>query len=341
MKKVIGCYMAERKIIFKARVGSHLHGTSTPKSDEDYLGVYLPSTDELLGIQGRPSQWTENAKLSEGTKNEAGDIDCKYLPLHVFLKELLQGQSQAVELLFIPDEHIVFETDEWHQILAQQEHFISQKSILPIVGFALAQARKATLKGDNLNKINKLIEHCDDLIENNCGSKTILSNINWPGDMYEREEGEPNCWFFGVPVIIHTNEHGYKLLRIAGRDYDIGTSIKRFRDSLGVLEQKYGSRSRLAAQLTYDFKSITHAFRLVGEAEELIKTGYITFPRPDAAFLLDIKNKNYTGDVEVEINQKLDEIRKIESPLPKEPNHSKANQLCIDTYKNHIMGIWV
>jgi hypothetical protein len=142
----------------------------------------------------------------------------------------------------------------------------------------------------------------------------------------------------GVPVEFYTNEHGYTLVTVAGRDYDIGTSIKRLRESLELLEQKYGSRSRMAASSTYDFKSATHAFRLIGEAEEFIETGKITFPRPDRELLLTVKNKEYVGDLDLDIQQRLDSLRQVSEPkstLQDSPDYSKINSLCIEMLQWH------
>src|SRR6185295_2074802 len=153
--------MSKRKIIFKARVGSHLHGTNTPTSDEDFLGVFLPSTEDLLGMQNRPSEMTENKKLSETARNTKGDVDCKFLALYEFFRQAAQGQSQAVELFFVPDEHVMLTTPEWEFIKQHKEIFLSKKTISPIIGFAIAQVHKSKIKGDNLNKINHLISECD------------------------------------------------------------------------------------------------------------------------------------------------------------------------------------
>jgi hypothetical protein len=49
--------MADRNKIFEIRVGSHLFGTSTPESDEDYFGVFMPGPELLYGFQ-RCERWT-------------------------------------------------------------------------------------------------------------------------------------------------------------------------------------------------------------------------------------------------------------------------------------------
>lgn len=320
--------MSTRKVIFKARVGSHLHGTSTPNSDEDFLGVFIPSADDLLSLQNRPSEWTENVKLSDTARNSKGDVDCKYLAVYEFFKQAAQGQSQALELFFVPDEHVIIKTPEWDLIKAHKHLFVSQKGIMPIIGFAIAQTHKAKVKGDNLNKINVLIEALEAAEAKGEGRTPLWSHFN-------------EDTVFGVPVERYKNDHGYELVTIAGRDYDIGIDVKRFRESMQILEKKYGSRSRMAAAATYDFKSATHAFRLLSEAEEFIMTGNITFPRPDAEFLQQVKSKQYFGDLEVDINERLTNLRlniAPNSPLQDEPDYSKINKLCREMLTKHIYG---
>ena len=40
----------KNKVILKIRAGSHLYGLNTPTSDEDFIGVYLSTPEELLGL---------------------------------------------------------------------------------------------------------------------------------------------------------------------------------------------------------------------------------------------------------------------------------------------------
>lgn len=329
----------ERKIIFKARVGSHLHGTNTPKSDEDFLGIFIPSTEDLLGLQNRPAEWTENKKLSTTARNQKGDVDCKYLALYEFFSQAAQGQSQALEMFFIPDEHVIISTPEWEKIKAHKHLFLSRKGILPIVGFALAQARKATMKGENLNRINTLIEILTIQEKDSRNFKIKDYFIAQEPDPVEPEK--PNAELHGVPVKYFVNSHGYTMVRIAGLDFDVGIEFKQLRKKLELQEQKYGSRSRMAAAMNVDPKSATHAFRLVGEAEEFMQTGHITFPRPDKDFLLDVKTNNYFGELDTDINTRIDYIRKElepNSPLPLMPDYSRINKLCQEMLKEHLFN---
>lgn len=321
----------DRKVIFKARVGSHLHGTATPTSDEDYLGVYLPSVEEMIGLENRPKEWTDNIKVTDGVRNSVGDVDCKYLPLYVFLKQAGYGDSQSLELLFVPDEHIITQTEEWSKILDHRDSIVSRDSILPFIGFAKAQAHKAVIKGANLNLINNLIDACDKETSAGHGNMTILSSLQW-------YEGDSPVYLLGYPVKLYENGHGVKLVKIANRDYDLGVPIKRLAKSLRSLESKYGIRTRSAAKDIYDYKSVTHAFRLCGEAQEILTSGSITFPRPDKKFLKDVKLGNYNGGLDEDIEKRLDILRELRdnSSLRSKPDWKKINKLC----QNMILEYW-
>jgi hypothetical protein len=80
---------------------------------------------------------------------------------------------------------------------------------------------------------------------------------------------------------------------------------------------------------------------LVGEAEEFMQTGHITFPRPDKDFLLDVKTNNYFGELDTDINARIDYIRKElepNSPLPLVPDYSRINKLCQEMLKEHLFN---
>ena len=38
-------------MILKFRVGSHLYGTNTPESDEDFSGVFMPHENTVFGFE--------------------------------------------------------------------------------------------------------------------------------------------------------------------------------------------------------------------------------------------------------------------------------------------------
>jgi hypothetical protein len=321
----------ERKIIFKCQVGSHLYGTSRPESDLDFQGVFLPSLQDLLSLDNCPSEWTENIKLSSGPRNTAGDVDCKYFSLQKFLRLAAQGQPGQLEMLFAPSSVTLVATEEWQIIQDNKDILLSSKGIAPFIGFAIAQMHKASCKGENLNQINHLIEW---------GSTLTSQNLNGRLSELLRHEGEITV-LGDVEVKYYMNDFGAYQVDIAGRNFDIGIRTKNFIDSLKKLESRYGSRSRAAAIQAYDYKSLGHAIRLLGEAEEFLQYGKITLPRPDAEYLKTVLRGTIEKDIDWSsyLESKIDYLRQVIEPrctLPSIPNWSKINDLCIQLLSKHI-----
>lgn len=326
MKKV------DRKIIFECRVGSHLYGTNRPDSDEDFLGVFMPSSDDLLGLENAPSEWSMNEKNSTGDRNTIGDTDRKYFSLKKFLNLLSEGQSGPVELLFAPRDLWIQFSPEWQKILENRHLFISQNSIKPFIGFATAQAHKATLKGNNLNLVREMILWLDSEVK----YATLESVVTRANGRITSIRAEENVYELKYVI----TDGGTDAIEIAGRQYELTQQVRYVLQKLKRIEQRYGTRSEAAAEHGYDYKSLTHAYRLLFQAKELLATGKISLPRPMAerAFLTKVRSGTYQADYFQEIQDQMTEIRSVISDLPKEVDHGKISELCKEMTYKHIFG---
>lgn len=315
--------LADRKTILKSVVGSKLYGTDHPLSDDDFLGVFLPNEEDLLGMRSPPSEITDNVKESTTDRNQKGDIDCKLLSLRHFFKMLLQGQSGASELLFVPDSKIIHSTPEWEYIKDHKDIFVSRAGVIPILGFCFSQCHKSGIKGANLNLIRRLIK---DLTPYAKGATRIKDVVEFYGETYLLVKG-------GAEIKYTEAEDGTKVVDVATRMFNLGATVKSFVISLQKMENKYGSRSDTAANSGVDTKSLCHAYRLLSQAEEYLLHGTITFPRPDADFLKEVRHGRHEADFRTEIGTKIDYVKKVvvpKSPLPEKPDFKKAELLHIE-----------
>lgn len=348
----------DRRIILECRIGSHLYGTNRPDSDEDFSGIFLPSTKDFLGMDNCPSEWSMGSKKSTGPRNEKGDVDRKFYSLRRFLHLAAEGQPGQLEFLFAPPEMIVSGSKEWHRIIMpRRELFLSRKGVAPFVGFALSQAHKATMKGETLNLIREIIAWGSTLLDSQLGRPLIdnAARIEYHGEDQVVQFGTcgtpstKNTIFdivsYTIPLRIVTNMQGFKTFEIGGRNYDVKLKTKVFLDNLKTLESRYGTRSKAAAESGLDHKSIAHAHRLMGEAEEFLSTGKITLPRPpdEVAFLKSILNKELPADYDhfARLTAKIDRLRQdVEpsSPLPEEPDHKAIGELCLELHLAHLNG---
>lgn len=334
----------ERKIIFETIVGSHLYGTERPDSDMDYCGIFLPSTDDMLGLQNCPTEWSQDVKTSTGPRNAAGDVDRKYYSLQRFLNLAAEGQSLQLEMLFSPRNRNNPRINLWQyptrpfnggwsQILKNRELFVSKQSILPFIGFAKSQAHKAVLKGRSLNLIRELImwletqhPHAklgDCLVPYENGHMTALGSAD---RMHN--------------ITYVTTDGGSQAIEVAGRQYEFTQQVRYTLQKLRRIEQQYGTRSAEAAANVYDYKSLMHAYRLIEEAKQVLTRGEITLPLDQefCKFLRSIRNKEYHTDFFQELEDKLTELRelKAKSTLPDTINRGKIQSLCQEMLHEHL-----
>ena len=101
-------------------------------------------------------------------------------------------------------------------------------------------------------------------------------------------------------------------------------------------------RAQLEARFGYDTKHASHLVRLMTEGTELLSTGFITFPRPDAPLLLEIKSGYFTYERLLEmvgdIDSTFDDLYK-NSCLPDKPNRKLIDKLCVSVVENFIEGV--
>jgi hypothetical protein len=323
-----------RKKICKIIIGSHLYGLANENSDRDYAGVYLPSADDILGLEAYPPELNESEKVSQGPRNAAGDIDCKYFSLRHFMILAAQGQSAQLEMLFAkPHHHQQNPSPEWDVLVSHRHIFLSKSTFTPFVRFALSQATKATMKGENLRFVRELIQWISGL-DNGVTHKQIREFV---------EERDGECFLGSVKVDVSQNQFGAKLLTLAHRQYDVGASLKRLLESLKVLESKYGSRSKAAAESGIDHKSLSHAYRMLFEAEEMLTSGALSLPLrdPQRDFLRSIKEKRMPVglDWEKDIIERINRLEHTVAPnsgLPEEPDWDAIEALHQKLLRNQL-----
>jgi hypothetical protein len=109
----------------------------------------------------------------------------------------------------------------------------------------------------------------------------------------------------GLPTSVSVNNNrSQRTLELNGRSYLESTRLDHIVEQVDKLVDKYGERTTAAAETVVDFKSLSHAFRVYQQSIELLETGKITFPRPNAAELLIIKQGRADLDaVKLELNR--------------------------------------
>jgi predicted nucleotidyltransferase len=142
--------MAKNNKILECRVGSHLYGTNTENSDEDYSGVFIADLKYYFGLKSIEEVSDNVVSKQENGKNNKDAIDKKYTELRRFVQLALQNNPNVVELLFLNDSNIIYQDENWKKIISNREYFLSSKQIKDrFKGYAFSQKHKA-LKIDNI-----------------------------------------------------------------------------------------------------------------------------------------------------------------------------------------------
>jgi hypothetical protein len=100
-----------------------------------------------------------------------------------------------------------------------------------------------------------------------------------------------------------------------------------------------GKRQKEFDRFGFGVTSASHSLRLAEQLIELMRTGSITFPRPNAELLRDIKLGKYTKEQIVEMRNevvaKVDKSRQ-ESVLPDHPNDEATHDLYIQLVRKRL-----
>ena len=289
-----------RDVLYQVMYGSKLYGTSTPTSDTDLKSVYLPLIDDLL--LGRKLVATKSRVDEFGVpvpdKQSMPDrgVENEYIPFQTFVRDFVRGQTYAVEIAWAvvangpqaPDEVSLRE----HEILLTMVNLFANSEVYSMVGFAQKQTLDYVHRGERLNEALRI----RDVV------REVISRSAWKQDKNKLRLDTPLQFAeneLAMDFIIRctnldegtttNNNRVLRTLELNGRSYAETTELSHLDKQLTKLVEAYGDRTNAAAVTDVDFKSLSHAVRVYQQSIELLDHGVVTFPRPNAAELLSIK----------------------------------------------------
>jgi hypothetical protein len=308
-----------RKIV-SIKFGSHLYGTSTPQSDVDLKSVYVPAAQDILMQRVKGSINNQRPK-NQGEKNYAGEIDEESYSLQRFLSLASEGQTVALDVLFAPEWSMTAPPSlEWREIITNRSKILTKKSAA-FVGYCRQQANKYGIKGSRVAASRLALKVLDDEVRA-LGTTAKLGEIGDAIHGYCRANPEHMAVVpmeqFGGTVINHWE--------VCGRKLSFTATIKHARDVVAKLVDEYCKRSLMAeSQQGIDWKALSHAVRVGTQALELLRTGHITFPLPNAQHVMDVKlgrvpYQTVAGEIE-SLLERVEAMSEV-SALPAEPDRA-------------------
>lgn len=299
--------LTENQKILEIKFGSWLYGTSTPESDLDFKGIYLPTAKEIvLGTYKQTIATSRPKKTFE--RNNKNDVDIDIYSLDRFLELLMEGQTVALDMLFCNPSNITHISDQGSEIMYQidtNREKLLTRNVNSFVGYAKQQAARYGIKGSRLDALkrisallstlplhDKLGKHADKLEALVVECKDVVSL-----------EKTPLVEIVNVAVSNGTVQIPH--IHVNGRKCSYTATVKYAKGIYDRILNEYGQRAH-KAHLSggKDWKALSHAVRVNGEAMELLTTGKITFPRPDWELLLKIKTEKMPYEEVAEMIEK-------------------------------------
>ena len=320
--------------------GSNLYGTATPTSDLDYKGVHLPSGEAI--ILGRAENVIDTSVVvkNEAGKNQAESIDNQSFSLQKFFEMLMKGDTVATEILFAAVPHGSHHTANgleyhplWPQVHAVGVQLLNRQC-KGFVGYCVRQAAKYGIKGSRMAAVKSLLDLLD-VVKLGLPNTQQLGTIK--GKLQDWSHGREHVSWENIP-----SQHGTDIwhLNVCDRKMPMTASIKDAYAVYNKVWENYGERARQAmTNEGIDWKAMSHAVRVAEQAIELLRTGKITFPRPNADVLLAIKKGECKyDDVSKLLEMLVARVQEVSliSQLPEKSNHKLADALVREYYLRQV-----
>jgi len=292
------------RTIVRIKFGSHLYGTSTPMSDIDYINIFVPPRRDIL-LQRVKSTISTDRPKREGEKNYAGEIDEKSYSIQRYLQLLSEGQTVTLDMLFAPSwSYTEKPTWEWQEIIDNHYKLLTRKSTA-FLGYCRQQANKYGIKGSRVSAAHAALNLLEYILNRN-GSTLKLSLFQGEIERITSQNNHMSILDIEGATDINGVKRTVRHWEVCNRKMPFTQTIKSAYEVVRRIVDEYGHRARQAeSNQGVDWEALSHAVRVGEEAVELFRTGYITFPRPDAHYLVAIK----TGQLSYEIvANKIEEL---------------------------------
>lgn len=322
------------KTILKTEFGSKIYGTSVPTSDTDYKSIFIPDGKDLI-LQRAPKHLQQNTKSDQTKKNDSSDVDHEMFSIQSYCKLLAESQTPCLDVLFSPKEFHVIEESEFGLIYENKSIFLN-KSVTAMLGYTKQQAAKYGIKGFRVSAVKESLDYISQF------EKFDKLHHHWAKiQHFVRDLNNEH-----VKIIELNNKNTESVepaIEICNRKYSWHKPVREVIGSLTEIYSEYGHRAKMAEENRgVDWKAMYHAVRVSFQTEELLLTHQITFPRPEAKLLLNIRR----GDLPYKQVAEIIENRMLEtdswvakSTLPEIPDYQKIEELVYHFHKEAIVDV--
>jgi len=291
MEKLIKDFEKEYncKVIYVTKYGSKLYGTDNVNSDTDYKGIFIPSKIDVL-LKQDLDHWTYNSN-NKNEKNSNEDIDCQFFSIYKFFNLLDKGETGALDILFsmFRKDTIVFENKLYTNFIRKNYDIFYNKKLHSFIGYCIGQSKKYNIKGD---RYKELLEFMNFLSTWEYKTTDIKLEEVWS----ELKEHIKDKKYEYIKFVLAQGPKNNKdlmieYIEVLGSKFSGNNHTNYFYNAVSTMESQFGNRTKLSAtdKKSVDWKSLSHACRVILEVEELLTDNFITFPLKEAEYVKSVK----------------------------------------------------
>ena len=303
--------------VMMCKFGSHLYGLSTPSSDVDWKGIYLPNIENLL--LGNYAK-THKASTGGAGKNAPGDIDMEVISLPRFVELACQGETFAIDMLHANTAALGEFGWVWEDLVSKRTDFYS-KSLKAFVGYVKRQAAKYGVKGSRLAALEEAYECAQAFLFE--GKQVKMHEI------IDKLPINEHC-----VITLHDSGHTgpQRFYEICGRKFQDTLNIETFMSAVKKIYDAYGARAQLAKDNDgVGWKAMSHALRAGYQARDIYLHGDFEYPLRETPFLLDVKQGKL--DFMKQVNPVLEElVEEVDNLCDKSTMRSKVDRVKWDAW---------
>jgi len=264
-----------------------MYGTSTETSDRDYRGICIPPYEEYYHGFHKFEQYDPKGQ------------DLTIFDLRKFVKLASECNPNIIELMFVPEENIIWCDDFGESLFAVREFFLSRKARHTFTGYAHSQLGR-------IKNHKRWIDSPPSKPDRQEMGLPTEAKVIGP-DKIDAARSLGHTYFSEEMWNQIQLEVAY---REAKKEWDAFHSWRTNRNPARYeMEQRFG----------YDGKHAMHLVRLLRMGFEIISTGQVIVKRPDAEELLEIRNGSWPFEQLLEyaatMEQKIADAEET-SPLP-------------------------
>jgi len=296
-------------------VGSHLYGTNTPTSDEDFSGVFVAPEEYYLGLNTVEEVDLSVVSKNKDGKNNADAVDRKLYEFRKFVRLSLENNPNVLEQLFVNKQNLLYVNQLGFDLLDHRHMFLHRGLRHKFLGYSFSQKHKMIIRTDKFYELKNAYDW--------------MMDFNKPETyMVELKDKQ-------LPFMVFKAKH----VTIGDCDFELTRQLRWVVKKISERLEKVGNRKELYLSKGYDTKFASHFVRLLMEGMELLETGDLQFPLKDRELILEIKDGKWKLNDVLKLGEEIEKwVPKLseKSSLPAHPQYEKVNNLMIRMLKRHF-----